>query len=74
MRSDRQRGANQTNAKASAGPTTSSGKARSAKNAFRLSIPVWTDRELVPQAKAIALMIAGPTADAKTLDFARQHW
>jgi hypothetical protein len=72
--SDRQRRANTTNAKASTGPATRSGKARSAKNALRhgLSIPVWSDRELVPQAEAIAFIIAGPNADAKTLDYARQ--
>jgi hypothetical protein len=72
--SDRQRRANQTNAKASTGPATSGGKARSAKNALRhgLSIPVWSDRELAPKAEAIALIIAGPNADAETLDYARQ--
>ncbi len=53
---------------------TSSGKARSAKNALRhgLNIPVWSDPALAPQAEAIALRIAGPNADAETLECARQ--
>jgi hypothetical protein len=72
--SDRQRRANQSNAKASTGPATSGGKARSAQNALRhgLSIPVRSDPALAPQAEAIALIIAGPNADAETLDYARQ--
>jgi hypothetical protein len=37
-----------------------------------LSIPVWSDPALAPQAKAIALRIAGPHADAETLDYARR--
>ena len=74
MTSDRQRRANGANARVSTGPKTRTGKARSARNALRhgLSIPVRSDLELAPQAEAIALVIAGPTADAKTLDYARQ--
>jgi hypothetical protein len=37
-----------------------------------LSIPVWSDPALAPQAEAIALRIAGPNADVKTLDYARR--
>jgi hypothetical protein len=67
--SDRQWRANRTNAKASTGPTANGGKARSAKNALRhgLNIPVWSDPALAPQAEAIALIIAGPNADAESL-------
>ena len=66
--------ANQANAKTSTGPRTSGGKARSARNALRhgLSIAVSRDPALAPHAEAIALRIAGPNADAITLDFARQ--
>ena len=74
MTSDRQRRANGANARASTGPKTRAGKARSARNALRqgLNIPVWSDPALAPQAEAIALVIAGPNADAETLDYARQ--
>ena len=74
MTSDRQRRANGANAKASTGPKTRIGKARSAKNALRhgLNIPVWSDPALAPQAEAIALRIAGPNPDAETLDYARR--
>ena len=72
--SDRQRRANGANARASTGPKTRAGKARSARNALRhgLNIPVWSDPALAPQAEAIVLLIAGPNADAETLDYARQ--
>ncbi len=74
MKSDWQRRANQTNANASTGTRTNGGKARSAKNAFRhgLNISVWSDPALAPQVEAIALTIAGPNADAETLDLTRQ--
>ena len=74
MTSDRQRRANGANARASTGPKTRTGKARSARNALRhgLNIPVWSDGALAPQVEAIALRIAGPHADAETLDHARQ--
>jgi hypothetical protein len=74
LTSDRQRRANGANARASTGPKTRIGKARSARNALRhgLNIPVWSDSALAPQAEAIALIIAGPNADVETLDYARQ--
>lgn len=74
MTSDRQRRANRANAKASTGPKTKAGKARSAVNALRhgLNSPVWSDLALVPQAEAIARAIAGPNADAETLARARR--
>lgn len=55
-------------------PKARAGKARSARNALRhsLYIRVWSDPALAPQAEAIALVIAGPNADAETLDYARQ--
>jgi hypothetical protein len=64
LTSDRQRRANQADAKASTGPKTRAGKERAAQNALRhgLSIPVSSDPALSPQAEAIARRIAGPYA------------
>ena len=69
LTSDRQRRANGANARASTGPKTRAGKARSAKNALRhgLNITVWSDLALAPRAEAIALTIAGSNADAEIL-------
>jgi hypothetical protein len=74
LTSARQRRANRANAKASTGPKTKAGKARSAENALRhgLNSPVLSDLALVPQVEAIACAIAGPNADAETL--ARARW
>ena len=74
MTSDRQRRANQANAKASTGPKTRAGKERAAQNALRhgLSIPVSSDPALSPHAEAIARRIAGPDAKAEALEQARR--
>ena len=74
MTSERRRLANQANAKASTGPRTKAGKAKSARNALRhgLAIPVSSDLALVPQADAIARRIAGPHANAALLEKARR--
>ena len=74
MTSDRQRRANQANAKASTGPKTRAGKERAAQNALRhgLSIPVFSDPALSPYAEAIARRIAGPDAKAEALEQARR--
>jgi len=72
--SERRRLANQANAKASTGPRTKAGKAKSARNALRhgLAIPVSSDPALVPQAEAIARKIAGAHANAALLEKARR--
>ena len=74
MTTARQLHANRANAKASTGPKTKAGKARSAKNSFRhgLDVSVWREPSLAPQAEAIALRIAGPNAEAETLGWARR--
>ena len=73
MTSDRQRRANQANAKISKGPKTKAGKARSARNALRhgLSVPVSKEPSLSIQAEAIALKLVGPDPDDILLDRAR---
>jgi hypothetical protein len=73
LTSDRQRRANQANAKASTGPRTRAGKERAAQNTLRhgLSIPVSSDPALSSQAEAIARRIAGPDAKAQALEQAR---
>jgi hypothetical protein len=70
----RQRCANRANAKASTGPKTKAGRARSAANALRhgLTISVYSEPALAPQAETIALRIAGPNTDAKALGWARR--
>jgi hypothetical protein len=71
--SERQKQANRANAQASTGPKTASGKARSAKNAFRhgLSVPVCWDPALAPKIEVWAQHIAGAGADAIILAAAR---
>ena len=73
MTSEKQQRANQANAKASRGPKTKAGKARSAGNALRhgLSIPVSKEPSLSIQAEKIALELARPDPDETLLDRAR---
>jgi hypothetical protein len=73
LTSDRQWRANQANAKASRGPKTKAGKARSARNSLRhgLSISVCNEPSLSIQAEEIARKLAGPDPDETLLDRAR---
>ena len=61
MQPDRKIRANRANARASTGPKTARGRARSARNAFRhgLSMPVESDRALYEQVLALTSQIAG---------------
>lgn len=74
MTSERRLLANQANAKASTGPKTKAGKARSANNALQhgLTIPVSNDPALAPQVEAIAHKIAGHNANPALLEKARR--
>jgi hypothetical protein len=65
--SDRKTKANRANARASTGPNTFHGRARSARNALRhgLSLPVQSDQALGEEAQALARQIAGPNASAQ---------
>jgi hypothetical protein len=73
LTSDRQWRANQANAKASRGPKTKAGKARSARNALRhgLGIPVSREPSLSIQTEEIDLKLVGPDPDEALLDRAR---
>jgi len=66
--------ANRANARASTGPKTAAGSARSARNALRhaLSLPVGSHRELSEEVETLALEIAGPDAGAEIQGLARQ--
>jgi hypothetical protein len=57
--------ANRSNARASSGPKTIAGKARSARNARRhgLTVPVWAVPQLSAEAETLALELAGADAD-----------
>jgi hypothetical protein len=67
LTNDRKTKANRANARASAGPNTVHGRARSAGNAFRhgLSLPIQSDQALGEQAQALARQIAGPNASTQ---------
>jgi hypothetical protein len=62
--------ANRANARASTGPKTDQGRARSAQNALRhgLSLPVEADPTLSKQVEVLAREIAGPGASAEMLE------
>lgn len=66
--------ANGLNARASTGPKTASGKARSSRNARRhgLTIAIWRDAKLAGDAEALAHKIAGKGASSELLALARQ--
>src|SRR5512143_1376856 len=61
MQRDRKIETNRANARASTGPKTARGRARSARNAFRhgLSIPVESDQIVSEQVQALTRQIAG---------------
>src|SRR5262249_12734168 len=64
--------ATRINARASTGPRSAAGKARSARNARRhgLSVPVLHDPTLAPEIERLARMIAGDEADAEHIEAA----
>jgi hypothetical protein len=66
------RAANRANARASTGPRTAAGKARSARNARRhgLSIPVLADPHYAYEVKRLAKTIAGDGASAEVNEMA----
>jgi len=74
MTTARKIAASRQNARASTGPKSAAGKARSARNARRhgLSIPIWRDRSLAVEAEALAHEIAGEGASPEILELARQ--
>jgi hypothetical protein len=68
MQRDRKIKANRVNARASTGPKTARGRARSARNAFRhgLSLPVESDQVLCEQVQALTRQIAGSDTSVHT--------
>ena len=74
MASTRKIQANRANARASTGPRTALGRARTARNALRygLSVPVFSDPVFSEELDALAREIAGPNAEAEILELARR--
>jgi hypothetical protein len=66
--------ANRANARASTGPKTARGRARTAQNALRhgLSVSVFSDPVFSEEVDALAREIAGPNADAEVLELAHR--
>jgi hypothetical protein len=66
--------ANRANARASTGPTTIQGRARSAKKANRhgLSLPVFVDPALSQEVEALAREMAGANASSEIQELARR--
>jgi hypothetical protein len=66
--------ANRANARASTGPKTAQGRARTARNALRhgLSVSVSSDPVFSEEVDALAREIAGPDAKAEVLELARR--
>jgi hypothetical protein len=74
LTSDRKIKSNRANARASTGPKTADGRARSTRNALRhaLSLPVCSNPALSEEVETLAREIAGPGANAETQELARQ--
>ena len=74
MTTGRKTSANRQNARASTGPRSAAGKARSSANARRhcLAVPIWSEPALSAEAAALAKYIAGSTANAQVLAQARE--
>jgi hypothetical protein len=66
--------ANRANARASTGPTTAQGRARSARNAHRhgLTLPVLVDPALSQEVEALAREMAGANASSEIQELARR--
>ena len=65
---------NRANARASTGPTTAQGRARSARNSHRhgLSLPVLVDPALSQEVEALAREMAGVNASSEIQELARR--
>jgi hypothetical protein len=74
LTSDRKIQANRANARASTGPKTAQGRARSTRNALRhgLSVPIDSDPLLFKEVQTLAREIVEADASAETLELARR--